>query len=247
MIDLRLPNITGTTDREQLTQMKSYMHQLVEQLNWALNTIETKPTSSAIVYSSKNSLLKDEKPVVDAPATFNAIKGLIIKSADIISAYYEEIERKLSGIYVAESDFGTYMQETELNINGDSTSIKQIFDNIQTLTNTSIPNIEKYIIETKATIKTGYLYTEVKDGVDIPIYGIEIGQTNTDNGEEVFNKFARFTSDRLSFYDANGSEIAYISDYKFYMIDAEIKGTLKIGGYLVNTTSGLTFKWVGRE
>jgi hypothetical protein len=78
------------------------------------------------------------------------------------------------------------------------------------------------------------------------VYGLEIGQRNKIDGEEVFNKYARFTSDRLSFYDQNDTEIAYISDYKLHINHAEVLGTLKIGGYLIDTTKGLTFKWVGR-
>jgi hypothetical protein len=36
-IELRYPNITAHTDREQLAQLKSYLYQLVEQLQFALN------------------------------------------------------------------------------------------------------------------------------------------------------------------------------------------------------------------
>lgn len=38
-INIRYPNITGTSDKEQITQIKSYLHQLVEQLNYVLNTL----------------------------------------------------------------------------------------------------------------------------------------------------------------------------------------------------------------
>ena len=79
------------------------------------------------------------------------------------------------------------------------------------------------------------------------MHGLEIGQTSTIDGEEVFNKFARFTAGRLSFYDQNGYEVAYISDYKIYITHAEVTGSLKIGGYLIDTSKGLTFKWVGRS
>jgi hypothetical protein len=38
-VNFRYPNITGVSDREQLAQIKSYLHQLVEQLNYAFSTI----------------------------------------------------------------------------------------------------------------------------------------------------------------------------------------------------------------
>lgn len=42
MMNIRYPNITGKTPEEQLAQMRSYLHQLVDQLNWALSTLESK-------------------------------------------------------------------------------------------------------------------------------------------------------------------------------------------------------------
>ena len=39
--NIRFPNITGATDREQLKQIKSYLYQLVEQLNYTLSVIDT--------------------------------------------------------------------------------------------------------------------------------------------------------------------------------------------------------------
>lgn len=40
MFDFRLPSITGKTEREQTEQIKSYLYQLAEQLQFALNDIE---------------------------------------------------------------------------------------------------------------------------------------------------------------------------------------------------------------
>lgn len=40
MTNIRYPNITGKTEAEQLAQMKSYLIQLVDQLNWALSVLE---------------------------------------------------------------------------------------------------------------------------------------------------------------------------------------------------------------
>lgn len=37
-INFRYPNITGTSDREQLAQIRSHLHQLVDQLNYAFST-----------------------------------------------------------------------------------------------------------------------------------------------------------------------------------------------------------------
>lgn len=439
MVNLRLPNINGANEREKLAQMQSYLYQLVEQLQFALNTVESSTPDSPVksqmpvrvIQSSPVAMMSLDRGLSDDQATFQAIKPLIIKSADIVNAYYEEINRRLESIYVARSDFGTFMEETSQEISETSTDITRAFSNIQTIvseigtidTNVkslatnidtidttfqeNIQTVEKKIEDTKTVIgselktveeSVGTLDTEVKSvkagvqnvtqevskvdtelqgvktgvqaveqkaqtlegnletigsnveaigsnvqeietdlqdtkvGIDstvkqlsdevgvidndlqgvkagvesgikdlsdevgkvdsrledaknaiasdidklkdtldtlnsiivevnakiktglidyddngIPIYGLEIGQKNTINGVEVFNKFARFSAGRLSFYDNNGTEVAYISDYKLYITHAEVTGTLKLGGYLVDTSKGVTFKWVGRS
>lgn len=40
-VNIRYPSITGITEKEQLTQIRSFLHQLVEQLNYALTTLGT--------------------------------------------------------------------------------------------------------------------------------------------------------------------------------------------------------------
>ena len=238
--DFRFPNITGATEKERLSQVESYLYQFVEQLQWAMNNIAQDQVTQAATPSNA-SASSASKPM-DANTTFDAIKPLIIKSADIVKAYYDEISSRLEGEYVAESDFGTFKEQTSQDIVENSTKIEQFFSNMQEIT-TDIENINFTLLAVNAHIKSGLLY-EDEDGV--PVYGLEIGQKNYLDGVEVFNKYARFTSDRLTFYDQNDTEVAYISNYKLYITHAEVTGTLKLGGFLIDTSKGFTLKWVGR-
>lgn len=129
-IDIRMPNITGTTDREKLSQMQSYLYQLVEQLQWALQNVDT--TNAAVVSPVPKSLLPTGITTTPDPqSTFNSIKALIIKSADIVEAYYQEVSRRLEGLYVAQSDFGDFVEKTSQEIEETATSTTQRFENIQ--------------------------------------------------------------------------------------------------------------------
>ncbi len=240
--DFRYPKITEQTTQGQLTQIKSYLHQLVDQIQWAMSNLETAPSKVVISTPSSKSTAANARSTIDSQATFNSIKPLIIKSADIVEAYYEEINKRLVGEYVAESDFGTFKEQTIQDIEATSTDITQFYSNLQEII-TDIENINFKLLDVKAHIRSGLLYN---DENGIPIYGLEIGQKNIVDGEEVFNKYAQFTSNRLSFYDQNNIEVAYISDFKIYITNAEVTGTLKLGGYIIETTNGLAFKWVGR-
>lgn len=240
-IDIRLPNINAPTEAGQLIQIKSYLYQLVEQLKWAMENIEQGGTATAPSTSTTVSTATINS--ANATNTFNAIKSLIIKSADIVDAYYTEINQRLEGIYVAQSEFGTYSEMTSQEIEKNSTDITQIFTNTQQI-NSMLEEISNTLINVNAYIKSGLLEN---DESGIPIYGLEIGQRNSINGEEVFNKYARFSSNKLSFFDQNDTEVAYISDFRLHITDAEIEGTLTLGGYKIDTSNGLVFRWIGGE
>lgn len=237
-IDIRLPNINATSEVGQLTQIRSYLYQFAEQMRWALNTIDS-GNNSSVVDTATGRTYETAEPD-DAESTFNSIKSLIIKSADIVEAYYDKINARLEGLYVAQSDFGTYINETAQQIESTSQLIQQNYTDIQKILS-DIEVINEIVAN--AYIKSGLLYYD-ENGV--PVYGLEIGQQNVVDGEEAFDKFARFTSDRMSFYDQNDTEVAYISDYKLFITNAEVTGTLTLGGYRIDTSNGLTFKWVGR-
>lgn len=121
---IRYPNITGKTEVQKLEQMSSYLHQLADELNYQLekggsaqngNLQTARATAAAIAKPVKND---------SAISSFNEIKALIIKSADIVKAYSDSIKETLKGEYVAVSDFGTYTEETlaELDISSDRIS-----------------------------------------------------------------------------------------------------------------------------
>ena len=137
-IELRLPNINGMTEKEQLTQIRSYLYQFIPQLQWALNNMSS---------SSANVVTPTKPQVVSSTAaplpitTFNAIKDLIITSGDIISVYYDKISELLEGEYSALSEFGEFVETTTQEIEKTSTSMTQAFSHIQTITTEAIDGL----------------------------------------------------------------------------------------------------------
>lgn len=241
-IDIRLPNITGKTESEQLTQIKSYLYQFAEQLQWAFKTVES-GSSSNIVLPKGSSVTTATKE--ESPPAFNELKSLIIKTAHTVEAYSEKVENliNLSGSYVAESDFGTFVEKTNNSISATDKKVEQNIDDLQAIYDEN-GNIKAELLV------NGHIYSGIieyaKDGE--AIVGIEIGQTTKKDGEDVFNKFARFTAEKLSFYDATMQDepVAYISNYKLYITNAEVTGTLKLGGFVLDTSNGLALRWEGR-
>lgn len=236
-IDIRLPNITATDTEGKMSQMQSYMHQLVEQLNWALASVDNaiQGNTSNVVMTSRSGQVSEE----DALDTFNSLKALIIKSADIVTAYEEVMKEDFSGEYVAISDFGTYTQKTDLAIETNSKGVDELYSNVQT--------IGSEVRATNAYIRRGYLGDDTSGNA---VYGIAVGETN-DKGE--YKNYAWFTADKLSFFgSADGNderkykgEVAYFSKNRLYVNDAVFLGTIQFGKYVADTSDGLAFTWVG--
>lgn len=235
MIDIRFPNITAKDEAGQLLQVKSYLHQLVEQLNWALNTVKTAQSDTA----APSIVIDKGITTQEAESIFNSIKALIIKSADIVKAYEETILTNFNGKYFADSDFGTYIEETSRKVEENSKGVTEAYTNIQTITNT-IEGIEEETRTTNAYIKRGFLGNDDNGNA---IYGVEVGETSEDG---TYLRYARFKADRLSFYDRNGEEVAYIGAGCLYVVGKTVfLGEIQLGMYKTDTSDGLAFTWIG--
>lgn len=254
-MNFRYPNITNTSPSEQLAQIKNYLYQLVEQLNTeAKSEVSEEKQIMGLGISVPNNSASGggTEQGLTSKSTFSQIKSLIIKSADIVDAYYEEINKKLKSEYVAESEFGSYRYEAEQAISGNASNIQQIFASIQ-----EIQGALDQTIETNASIRSGLLFVvgdetleeelgqPLENGTEV--YGLEIGQRTTVNGTEVFNKFARFTSYGMTLYDKNGNLTAYITDRKMNIPNAAIKNSMTRGGFkeTLNSDGSSVERWVG--
>ena len=228
---------------EQLAQIKSYLYQFAGQLQWALKTVES--GSSTNIVLQKESSTKEVKQDAQT-ANFNQLKSLITKTADAVTAYEEKVDAllDLDREYIAQSPFGTFVEQTNNQVSADSGKITQDIKDLQAIFDEN-GNIKAELLV------NGHIYSGIieyaKDGE--AIVGIEIGQTTKANGVETFNKFARFTAERLAFYDpaAQADPVAYISNYKLVITNAEIKGNLKLGGFVLDTSNGLALRWEGRS
>lgn len=235
-LPFRYPNITAGDAVSQLGQIRSYLHQLVDQLN--VSAADTDKTVSEV--RSQGAMLQKTASSLEAQtpkATFGSIKSLIIKSADIVDAYYDQISTKMVGEYTALSEFGNFKQETTGEFTATSDRIDQIYGNYQEISS-EVDGIQNAVKQTNAYIRTGLLGYE-DDGIT-PIYGLEIGQENNSGDQSVFKKYARFTSNQLTFYDQNDNKVAWISDQMLHITKAEIQ-TMNLGDYKLDTADGIAF------
>lgn len=220
-IEIRPPELTGGTEREQLSRIQSYLYTLSQQLQYAFDALETGSETKVVTQTAQQRQAEN----------LTALKSLIIKSAQVTEVLEQRVEQRLEGKYVAVSQFGTYEQETSQLISANSQAITQQLQSVQKLTDT-VSGLDETVKEVSASIRTGQL----ADGV----YGVEIGQQEAEDGVIRFRRFARLTAEKLSFYDSNETEVAYISNRRLYVTSAVLGDvtadsvttpTLQMGAY----------------
>ena len=94
-VNIRYPNIVGTSDREQLTQIKSYLHQLVDQLNYALPSLGTGDDSAQAPSSFE---------VQGGEISYYELRSLIIQEMQEVERLFEQLSKKMQAEYVSNNE-----------------------------------------------------------------------------------------------------------------------------------------------
>lgn len=236
-VDIRLPNITGQTPEEQMVQVKSYLYQFAEQLQWAFRTLESGDNTNIVQTKSSAPAKSDSAD----PKDFHSLKALVIKTAEVVEVMTERVTSllNLTGKYYAKSPFGTFVEHSSNRIAATDKKISQEVGDAQSLYDAD-GNLRVELLV------NGHIFSGIIEYAQTgeAIVGVEVGQVIRENGVDKFNKFARFTADRLSFYDSySNMPVAYISNFKLFITEAEITGNLKVGRYVLDPSNGLALRW----
>lgn len=237
---LAYPSIAGKTSGEQLESMRRYLRTLTDQLNLA------DWSAGAVLQEVSRAIDADSLPDAERKmqlGNFGQLKALIIKTADYAAANSEEFQTKLSGNYVAVSDFGKYWQKATMTVNGNEFGIRQLYDYAAGINNDFAVNSQQYV-------KTGLLYY---NGA-VPVYGVGVGNietTVTKDGETVVdqtkNELVTVTPGRVSFWQG-GDEIAYLSAKKLHFPSGTLEATdAKLSGTLTAASGSVIGPWTVAE
>nr|DAL33754.1 MAG TPA_asm: tail protein [Caudoviricetes sp.] len=182
-------------------------------------------------------------------AMTESAKPLVTETRTAVTELSQEVDKfklNVAETYTEKSEFNTFKQSTEGNIEVNSQAITQQYAEIKSVEET-VKNIDGQVkdVTAKVTATEGYIKTGkiAEDENQNPIYGVEVGQTTDDLK---FSAFARFTAGKLSFYDGNGNEISYFSGQKLHIKEAVVLSAMNLGGYEMSTKKGITIRWAGR-
>lgn len=227
MIYIDLPTISNGSVEQQLLELRSYVYKSNEQLNATLSNLTIDKIWAETANSlSASSNYNDDK--VDSLKTqYQKVRDLIIKTADSILQTDERWNMALNGSYLAKSQFGEYLLETSVEIDGSSTGFKQLY----TYSTELGSDYGNYKLYQQNFIKQGLL----DDSSAEPIYGIDVGLLTSEfevDGKVISvnsNKKLRITPDELSLWSSD-FKVAYINSKSIYFPSAVITGgSINIG------------------
>ena len=236
---LAYPSIAGKTSGEQLESMRRYLCTLTDQLNLA------DWSAGAVLQEVSRAIDADSLPDAERKTqlgNFGQLKALIIKTADYAAANSEEFQTKISGNYVAVSDFGKYWQEATMTIDGNEFGIRQLYDYAAGINN-------DFTVKSQQYVKTGLLYYDEAT----PVYGVGVGniETTVSNGNTVIdqtkNELVTVTPGKVTFWQG-GDEIAYLSAKKLHFPSGTLEATdAKLSGTLTAASGSVIGPWTVAE
>ncbi len=151
----------------------------------------------------------------------------------------QEILSQVENIYSSKTDLGDLEERISSQISQTANGITETFSENLLILGENLSSVGGEVKELVSSLDVYIRRGELEEGV----FGIEIGRSDS-------NIKARFTNERLSFYQGL-SEVAYISGSNLYITRAEIIDYLKIGnltdGYFIFDVSenGLEVMWSG--
>lgn len=245
MTALPMPPLPVGSTEQQLAAQYTYLFQMAQQLNLALDQVAT--GTAQISAGGGKSLHGAPQP--DTEQQLQTLKSLIIKTADTVERRMDQLTAQLRGEYVAQSDFGSYVEQLNAYLEANPEALTQYYSfssDLRAAADAVDAAFSAYKADTQGYIRTGIVSY---DG-SVPVYGVAVGQNLTVtevDGETVVDPTdfrATFTARRLSFWQ-DGTEVAYVSDNQLYITGITVLGSLTVGQWRISPGSGLAFQWIG--
>jgi hypothetical protein len=107
-INIRFPNITANSEREQITQIKSYLHQLVDQLNYALSTLGTGDGKG----QSTDAKSSGTYEVQGGEVSYYELRSLIIQELQEVEDLFDKLSQKMQNEYVRNDEVDSIAKQS---------------------------------------------------------------------------------------------------------------------------------------
>ena len=250
------PPILRGSPAEQAQQLRSYLVRMVRDIQNLSNRDQIDERVTRLIAESGRSL--SSAATADARKRASDLKSLIIKTADEVYEVMDRRVEELSGVYVAQSDFGEYTASMERTIEDTARSTVESYAYAEQIaaTNEEIGRLETSITTINGQIRRGII-TDPGTGNDV--LGIAIseeldftGETEEEGGVTYYRispgqTFGLYTSKGWQFW-INGAPAGYFSslDGKLHVAEILAESSLQLGeDWIMTTDGGFGLRYIG--
>ena len=255
-MSLELPPQARGGAEEQLAALRDYLVRLAQELDRAVG-------SETALAAVGNVLTKTQaKTAEDIRAHAAALKALIIKTADEITAYADGKVEEYNSLYVAQSDFGSYYQVIERDVEDTARGAIESYrysDAIESAQNTAdgaAAAAEAYHNELSGHIRRGIMEDPTTHEMHLGIAISEnlefTGETQTANGNTYYKlasgqTLGLYTSTGWQFW-INGIKRGWFSseDSMLHVSNIVVEDCLQLGtNWRITSAGGFGLRYTG--
>ena len=250
------PQVQGTPE-QQLVALRDYLVRMARELDniSGSNTIIEQAASKA-VDKAKEKTLQDIKNQADA------LKALIIKTANEIYSYTDSKVEEYNSLYVAQSDFGSYYEVIESDVIStamgtvESYNYESLIQSAQDTADGAAAAAEAYHNELSGQIRRGIMEDptthELHLGIAISEQLQFTGQTQTENGNTYYElspgqTLGLYTSTGWQFW-INGQLCGYFSsnDNMLHVANIIVDERVRFStDWEITTANGFGIRYIG--
>ena len=249
MSTLPMPPAPVGSAAQQLQAQYSYLFQMAQQLNLALERLEGGGAVRVAAVPTGAAGAAEAPSAAEQKQQYDNLKSLIVRTARQIRSEMDQVRLELAGEYVAQSDFGTYLQKLNSSIAAQPDAMTQYYSfvsDLQADMEAVSAAFSGYRVESEGYIRTGIVSY---DGA-VPVFGVAVGQdlvVQEVDGQPVVeqkNFRAVFTANKLSFWQ-DAVEVAYVSNNRLYISNITVLQGVTLGRWEISDRGGLAFQWIG--
>ena len=239
------PRLQGSPE-QQLVAMRDYLVRLSQSLEQVGRSAAAPAVSKAGAAASAQ-----ENAAEQVKSTARALKALIIKTADEITAYTDSRVESFESLYVAKSDYGSYYNQIETQVAQTARDTVESYHYIE-----AFGEMNAYLTDLGGQIRRGVIEDpethEVHLGIAISEQLSFTGQTQTEGGLTYYElapgqTLGLYTSRGWQFW-IGGVRRGWFSseDSMLHVSNIVVENRLQLGsGWDITSTNGFGLRYIG--
>jgi len=239
-----LPPVLRGSEQMQLAALREYLVRLVRGLDQVESAAVRQSTVAA--WSGEEAATRDRKTIEQVRGQAVALKSLIIKTADQVTAEYDRQIEELRSLFVAESEFGQYKEIIQTQIETTARGIVESYDYREEIdaAQDELTLLRRYTTAIRGEIRRGMI--EDPDHPGTVVTGIAISQNLqftgvTQTGEDGYTYYELESGQTFGLYTSTGWQFWIDGTKKGWF--SSLDGMLHVANIVVEQSLQLGSSW----